>query len=482
MQTIEDVLKKRFGWSSFRPPQEDVIRHVLAGGSGLVIMPTGFGKSLCYQLPSVLFEGLTLVVSPLIALAEDQVTQARAKGLAATAINSSISREERERRWQGVRDGQIKLLYVTPERLGRPEFKESVHAEKVKLLAVDEAHCISQWGHDFRPEYGRLGEYRQELGNPPTLALTATASQKVQEEIRTNLGIENGRFWNVGMERPNLFLSVYEVHGLSEKIQRLVALKHQHPGPMIVYFSLISTLMKMSEELRKLNFSHVIYHGQLKDTDRIRAQKAFMKDQCDLILATPAFGLGVDKPNVRAVVHAELPGSIESYYQEVGRAGRDGLNSACELYYDPDDASIQMDFIKWANPDPEFVRSLFLLLQRNEMRVQQGGAEFLRGQLHFFHSRDYRLETALNWLERWGSIEFPHHDYRKLKVIGEIEGQWLTQEIYLQRQRVQNEKLLALIQWMNPEGGCRKVRIYQYFGHHRSEPCGQCDVCRGPVT
>lgn len=463
------ALKQKFGLSSFREGQEAVISALLRGESGLLVMPTGGGKSLCYQLPSELLPGTVLVVSPLIALMKDQVDRLRGLGFKASYINSTVSREEREKRQAQLARGELKILYVTPERFRKPEFmrallvdgtgaragSESLKAT-ISLLAIDEAHCISQWGHDFRPEYARLGEIRRQLGSPLTLALTATATPEAQREIREKLKIDNGFFVSTPLRRDNLQVQVLDVYGLEEKIRSVVGLRHQKPGPMIIYFSLISTLYKCAEELAKLSVQFDVYHGQLNDRDRRSAQERFLASDSGLMLATPAFGLGVDKPNVRQVVHFEVPSSIEAYFQEIGRAGRDGAEALCSLLYDPDDVSIQMDFLKWANPDANFIRRVYQLVVDNPLRVQSEGEDFLRGQMNFYNSRDFRVETALALLRSWDILE-------GWKVLSPLDEALLDSELREARLRRQNEKLLQVIQWVKSDE-CRMVQIYQYFG------------------
>ncbi|MEK7358264.1 MAG: RecQ family ATP-dependent DNA helicase, partial [Bdellovibrionota bacterium] len=313
------ILNGIFGFSEYRGEQGSVIAALLGGRSSLLLMPTGMGKSLCYQLPARLFAeeglGLTLVISPLIALMKDQVDAALSKRLKAAFINSSLTGEERAARYRRLAAGEYELLYVTPERFRIPEFREALAKNRIALLAVDEAHCISSWGHDFRPDYSRLGEIRESLGRPLTLALTATATPQVQTDILSQLGLADAEIFNSGVARPNLALSVTDVHGLDEKVRAFVAFRHLTPGPAIVYFSLISTLRKFSDEISRLGIAHLTYHGQMHDKDRKRTQEAFLASEDGVILATPAFGLGVDKENVRMVMHAEVPGSVEAYYQ-----------------------------------------------------------------------------------------------------------------------------------------------------------------------
>jgi ATP-dependent DNA helicase RecQ len=419
------------------------------------------------------------------------VTKLRQLGVRAAAINSAMSRQDRLDRLARLREGHWQLLYVTPERLRKAEFLEAFaeyqKTRRLQLLAVDEAHCISQWGSDFRPDYSRLGEFRELIGNPPVMALTATATPVVQKDILRQLGIPDAKIFSGGLERPNLALKVHEVYGQDEKIRNIFALRQQVPGTALVYFSLIQSLHNTSRELARLGIRHLVYHGDLSSSDRHGNQKKFLEEDGHLMLATPAFGLGVDKPNVRLLIHSEISNSVESYFQEVGRAGRDGLPSECHLFFDNDDVSIQMDFIKWANPDPSFVRKVFQLIVDNPLRAEQEGTDFLREQMNFYNRRDYRVETALNLLERWGCLERVQSRLG-FQVSGEVEGKNL-QEIFQnnldenlndalvgQRVKTQNEKLLEMVRYASLSAGCRMSFILEYFGEP-AKKCGICDLC-----
>ncbi len=462
MVTALQVLKKHWNYDHFRPLQQEAIDGALSGQDALVLMPTGSGKSLCFQVPSLLVDGVVVVISPLIALMKDQVDDARKHGLNATYINSSLTREKREKSYRDLADGRLKLVYVTPERFRKQEFLDCFKNIDVSLMAVDEAHCISEWGHDFRPDYTRMKEIRAALGDPPVMALTATATRKVQIDILEKLGLSVGTpVFNTGFDRPNLDLQVQEVVGLEDKVRAFVFFQHQTPGAKIVYFSLVDTLKKFSAELEKLGVDHLIYHGQLSNEARKRNQKKFQREETPIILATPAFGLGVNKANVRMVIHAELPGSIEAYYQEVGRAGRDGLPAKGVLLYDPDDISIQMDFIKWANPDPSFIKQVYRLIEDNQLRVHAEGYDFLRDKMLFYHKRDFRVETVVKLFDRWGVLD-NFHNFREWSLLEPIPDHLLDQESHEIHLKSQQQKLLELVE-LTREGVDIKAQVLEYF-------------------
>lgn len=471
------ILKKRFGHAAFRGQQEAIIDRTIAGGHSLVIMPTGGGKSLCFQVPALLHAAtadrattqkpLTLVLSPLIALMKDQVDALQDKGIRAAFINSSLNRQERETRYEQVANGRFDLLYVTPERFRKTDFIDVLAQRDIKLLAVDEAHCISEWGHDFRPDYTRLREFRKLVGDPTTIALTATATPDVQQDIVRQLGLQPNdvAMFHEGIDRPNLAISVEEVWGNDEKLDHILSIVKKYEesdGNGIVYFTLIKTLDMFSEMLRKKMIPHFCYHGKLERRDRRRVQSDFMKSQSSFVLATNAFGMGIDKEDIRFVMHAEMPGSMESWYQEIGRAGRDGLPSDCVLLYEEADLTTQMEFLQWSNPTAEYYARVHDLLLHRAEEAESFGMEWVRDTLHPKKRHDHRLDTALQMFDRHGVIERAR-ERGTPKILCELPAMLQDEERLEEKLRRDQQKLYALVQLIRHEGD-RKAFIHEYFG------------------
>ncbi len=358
---LDRLLRDRFGHPGFRPGQAEVVEHVVGspqvpGGDALVVMPTGAGKSLCYQVPALALGGVAVVVSPLIALMKDQVDGLLNRGVRATLINSTLAPEARRERLREVQRGEWELVFVAPERLS-PRFCAELRTANITLFAVDEAHCLSQWGHDFRPDYLRLGQVRLDLGAPRTIALTATATPAVQDDIVKSLGLGTARRFVRGFDRTNLGMEVIDVSGPKEKDALLPALVL--PGPTLVYCATRKNVERAVQSLRSVGIAAGVYHGGLPMDERAQVQDDFMAGRCNVVVATNAFGMGVDKDDVRVVVHYDLPGTVEAYYQEIGRAGRDGKRSRVVLLHREEDRGIQEFFINLAHPPAAWVHRVW---------------------------------------------------------------------------------------------------------------------------
>ena len=359
LESARQLLRERFGHADFRPGQQRAVESVLAGRDTLVILPTGGGKSVCYQVPALLLDGLTVVLSPLISLMKDQVDALEARGIPATFINSSLSASEVATRLGRVQRGEIKLLYVAPERFDYGHAGERIAAVGVSLLAIDEAHCISEWGHDFRPSYRRVRDIHARLGAPPTVALTATATPEVRRDIARVLALRDPEIVLTGFDRTNLRWHVIRTKNDAEKDGTLVELLKQHPGVAIVYAATRKTVERVAQHLSRAGVKAAAYHAGLDDARRKEVQESFMTERVRCIVATNAFGMGIDKSNVRLVVHHAMPGSLEAYYQEAGRAGRDGGQADCYLLHAFQDRFTHEFFIKSASPERETVESVY---------------------------------------------------------------------------------------------------------------------------
>jgi RecQ family ATP-dependent DNA helicase len=486
------ALHKHFGFEHFRDPQADVIASILEGHDTIVVMPTGGGKSLCYQLPALMLEGATIVVSPLIALMKDQVDALAARNLPATFINSSIDFEEQRARLNALRRGKFKLVYVAPERFRSAHFVESLRQIKVALFAVDEAHCVSEWGHDFRPDYLRLRETIEKIGRPPVIALTATATPYVRADIIEQLGLREPRAFVSGFDRPNLSIEVVHTQKETEKIahiRRLAADFKNSSG--IIYTSTRKAVEKTFSRLRQAGLSVVAYHAGMSESERTRAQDDFMSGRAQMIVATNAFGMGIDKPDIRFVAHYHLPGSIEAYYQEIGRAGRDGLPATCFLLFNYADKRTQDFFIEGSYPTPDLIARVYQTLtaiarQTGSARIALTTRELAaRAAI----KNEMAAQSALVVLERAGHIErgigsderaSDARTSRVITLLDETPAKFLrirTSEI-ARRAALEQRKLREMISFCYTED-CYRAFILKYFGERQhAQNCEMCGNCR----
>jgi ATP-dependent DNA helicase RecQ len=381
---LHEALKKHFGFSSFRPLQQEIINDVLAGRDVFALLPTGGGKSLCYQLPALIREGLTVVVSPLISLMKDQVDALTTVGAPATFLNSTLDGDEARSRLRGLHNGRFRLLYVAPERLMLGGFLEDLKRWNPNLITIDEAHCISEWGHDFRPEYRQLGGLRTRLPDIPIMALTATATERVRADIIHHLSLRDPACYIASFNRPNL---TYRVLPKNKPFSQLVDfLRPRQNESGIIYCQSRRTVEQVADRLNSNGFSALPYHAGLSPEQRAQNQELFLRDKVNAITATIAFGMGINKPNVRYVVHYDLPKNIEGYYQETGRAGRDGLPSECLLLFSSGDVAKQIQFID----------------EKTNAVEQRVAREQLRNMVHFAESSQCRRATLLRYFgEDW---------------------------------------------------------------------------------
>jgi ATP-dependent DNA helicase RecQ len=476
----ESELRRLFGFDGFMPGQEEIVKRVMAGEDTLAILATGAGKSLCYQLPALLLGGTTVVVSPLIALMKDQRDMLADLGFTDTiALNSTLDENQEAKAIDRIAKGEIKIVFVTPEKLEDQRFITLLQTLHVPLFVVDEAHCISAWGHDFRPAYLALGSAIKALGDPTVLGLTATATPAVREDVLTQLGIPDARVIVRGFDRPNL---VYEVRRSENEAAKNKALKELFTGPNalegtgIIYTATIRSALAVQKFLHEsLDLPAAVYHSKLQKQDRVAVHELFMGEAIRAVVATNAFGLGIDKPNIRFVVHYDLPGSVEAYTQEAGRAGRDGDPSRCILIYRMSDTRVQNYFLTGKYPDVEEVQKVFATLQYFDNQTDGVSLADLRkiSQLPLT-----KLKVVLALLKKAQFIEpRSRSTYALTEEAKRNPDLVLNLHNYETKKAYDQSKLAMMLQYAETRS-CRRRFILNYFGENFDEPnCGRCDNC-----
>lgn len=461
--------RKRFEVRGFRPGQREILEAVFSGRDVLGILPTGAGKSLTYQLPALFLPKPVVVVSPLIALMQDQQEKAVEAAIAVEKIDSTLTSTEAEAATEAIDEGNAQLIYVTPERLENREFLDSLKAGGVSLFVVDEAHCISQWGHDFRPAYLGLGYAREALGNPPVLALTATASEQVAQEILERLHARGPVVINTGTERTNLSLAVHPTVNLDAKLARVGSLLEEEKGSGIIYTASIRSANELHDWLKEHGIAVGRYHGRMPARERERIQAEFMRGEHRVMIATKAFGLGIDKPDIRFVYHFEFPDSLETYAQEAGRAGRDGEPARAILLYRLEDKRIQNFFMRGRYPKAEEVRAVLNTVNAVPLS--------LASVAEFSQTGRRRTQVILYLLREAGLVRRSRNGYvlKRTEPISDAEIGLLLSE-YTERASRDKERLAEMMRYAQT-ATCRTQVLRKYFGEDAGEPCGRCDNC-----
>lgn len=465
---------KYFGIKRIRPCQREIIESVMAGKNVLGLMPTGAGKSLCYQLPALFLEKTTIVVSPLISLMQDQTTKLEEAGVDATKFDSTLTLSEGRDAERDVKKGRSELVYVTPEQLENPERLSAIKKGGVSLVVIDEAHCISQWGHDFRPAFLNIRKAIKELGNPPVLAVTATATEEVQKDILEQLGIKKAAVLSTGIDRPNLTFEVYRTVNEDVKFKRCLQVIEESKGMGIIYVSTVKLANDLHSRLLKAGLVAGKYHGKMNMKLRKQTQEDFMNNRFDVIVATKAFGLGIDKPDVRFVIHYTFPDSVESYYQEAGRAGRDGKKAITALLYRLEDKRVHSFFLGGKYPtshDAAHLYQTILAMSTSKKDIS------VKDLIQIAGICKKKATVLLSYLENEKIIQ----KKRTIRLLHTFETSEQFDKFlhHYDEKTSQDKERIEMIMKYGQTTECRMAFMRGYFGEETGEPCKKCDNCRG---